>query len=462
MARVPHLARPGAWQKPLARIEGERILKARAMEQRVLEQKAKVEAEASRVEEMESQKLDEKVEDLREQLDRLTNDLPKIIPSGGGGKRMVKKVLERDYDFPPGPIGDMREDTSKTDVGFDKEGFVYSLTAGPHDVAIKVAGELDDARSNAKSLVHIELRDTGSGVAAGPSVAGYGLTVAAFKKNFPSLSAEDGEIDSAMFTFRQVNGDATCQLGNGVVINGYAAFAESLIASIDSVTFAYKHLVKSTTGIVNDRDDLYYGSVQQKLNGEGGDAFYASSDAAAGWTLGLNLNHKGKAQLQQRTADAALIVFEYDTPANYAALRVVGGVPQFTNSAGTKLDISVPARTVTSFTPVFTASGGTLGTQTVIGKYVESRDGRFIDFWGTATIDNNTGSTSLSMTLPFAAVTESGYYAHLSGRNHSTGVPLFGVIASAATSVAVVLVNNGYPLSGSGVVITFSGRYRKA
>jgi len=97
MARVPHLARPGAWQKPLARIEGERILKARAMEQRVLEQKAKVEAEAKRVEEMESQKLDEKVDDLREQLDRLTNDLPKIIPSGGGGKRMVAKVLARDY-----------------------------------------------------------------------------------------------------------------------------------------------------------------------------------------------------------------------------------------------------------------------------------------------------------------------------------------------------------------------------
>lgn len=97
MARVPHLARPGAWQKPLARIEGERILKARAMEQRVLEQKAKVEAEASRVEEMESQKLDEKVDDLREQLDRLTNDLPKLLPAGGGGKRMVAKVLARDF-----------------------------------------------------------------------------------------------------------------------------------------------------------------------------------------------------------------------------------------------------------------------------------------------------------------------------------------------------------------------------
>ena len=97
MARVPHLARPGAWQKPLARIEGERILKARAMEQRVLEQKAKVEAEASRVEEMESQKLDEKVDDLREQLDRLTDNIPKIIPGGGGGKRMVAKVLARDY-----------------------------------------------------------------------------------------------------------------------------------------------------------------------------------------------------------------------------------------------------------------------------------------------------------------------------------------------------------------------------
>jgi hypothetical protein len=460
MARVPTLARPSAWQPPQARIDGDRLLKARQAEQRVMEAKAKVEAEAKRVEEMESQKLDEKVDDLREQLDRLTSDLPKIIPSGGGGKRMVERVFQRDRQRYQDALG--IDDISKTEAQFDKDGYVYSLTAGPHDVATKIYGELDDTRSNAKSLVHIELRDAGSGTAAGPQVAGFGLTVAAFKKNFPSLSAEDGEIDSTMFTFRQVNGDATCQLGNGVVINGYAAFAESLIASIDSVTFAYKHLVKSTTGVVNDRDDLYYGSVQQKLNGEGGDAFYASSNPAAGWTRGLNLNHKNKAQLQQRTADAALLVFEYDTPANYAALRVVGGVPQFTNSAGTKVDISVPARTVTAFTPVFTASGGTLGTQTATGSYIESRDGRYIDFWGTATIDNNTGSTSLSMTLPVAVVTESGYYAHLSGRNHSTGVPLFGVIASAATSVAVVLVNNGYPISGSGVVITFSGRYRKA
>lgn len=97
MARVPTAPRPRAWTPPQARIDGDRLLKARQAEQRVMEAKAKVEAEAKRVEEMESQKLDEKVDDLREQLDRLTNDLPKILPSGGGGKRMVAKVLARDY-----------------------------------------------------------------------------------------------------------------------------------------------------------------------------------------------------------------------------------------------------------------------------------------------------------------------------------------------------------------------------
>ena len=126
MARVPHLARPGAWQKPLARIEGERILKARAMEQRVLEQKAKVEAEASRVEEMESQKLDEKVDDLREQLDRLTDDLPKILPAGGGGKRMVAKVLARDY-----PDLTVFEGLAKTDGNFVvADGAAWTVESG--------------------------------------------------------------------------------------------------------------------------------------------------------------------------------------------------------------------------------------------------------------------------------------------------------------------------------------------
>lgn len=113
MARVPKPARPGAWTPPLARIEGDRLLKARQAEQRVREAQAKVEMEARRVEEMESQKLDEKVDDLRTQLNRLTEDLPKILPSGGGGKRMVAKVLARDY-----PDLTVFEGLAKTDGNF--------------------------------------------------------------------------------------------------------------------------------------------------------------------------------------------------------------------------------------------------------------------------------------------------------------------------------------------------------
>lgn len=126
MARVPTAARPRAWTPPLARIEGDRLLKARQAEQRVREAQAKVEMEARRVEEMESQKLDEKVDELRTQLDRLTDDLPKILPSGGGGKRMVAKVLARDY-----PDLSVFEGLSKADGNFIvADGSAWTVESG--------------------------------------------------------------------------------------------------------------------------------------------------------------------------------------------------------------------------------------------------------------------------------------------------------------------------------------------
>jgi len=86
------------WTPPPARIEGDRLLKARAAEQRVRNAAVQAETQKERTKEILGQELGTKVEKLEDTVDRLIDNLPRIIPNGGGGgRKTVKYVLERDY-----------------------------------------------------------------------------------------------------------------------------------------------------------------------------------------------------------------------------------------------------------------------------------------------------------------------------------------------------------------------------
>jgi len=86
------------WTPPPARVEGDRLLRARASELRVRDAAVQTEAQKERTKEILGQELGTKVEKLEDTVDRLIDNLPRIIPNGGGGgRKTVKYVLERDY-----------------------------------------------------------------------------------------------------------------------------------------------------------------------------------------------------------------------------------------------------------------------------------------------------------------------------------------------------------------------------
>lgn len=115
MARVrPGSGMPGLWTPPPARVMGDRLLKAKQAEQRIRDAEAKAKAEIAQQAEEEKADLREKVEEVEERFDRLVGDLPKMMPASGGGKRTIKKVLERDFDIETGFAGEVVKHTAQT------------------------------------------------------------------------------------------------------------------------------------------------------------------------------------------------------------------------------------------------------------------------------------------------------------------------------------------------------------
>lgn len=95
MARTPKTAY--RWTPPAARIDGERLLKAKAAQQRVKDAAIKAKAESIAVEAQAEKSLVEKVDELQTQIDRLMEALPKMIPASGGGRRTMTRLLNNHF-----------------------------------------------------------------------------------------------------------------------------------------------------------------------------------------------------------------------------------------------------------------------------------------------------------------------------------------------------------------------------
>lgn len=118
------------WTPPAARLEGDRLLKARAAQQRVRDAAVQAEAEAKVALAQEEKVLGEKVDDLEKAVETLIGNIPKMLPASGGGRRTIEKVLRRIYDLPNG-LGSA--------AGNDTEDFATAEQGGKADSAMQPA-----------------------------------------------------------------------------------------------------------------------------------------------------------------------------------------------------------------------------------------------------------------------------------------------------------------------------------
>lgn len=372
------------------------------------------------------------------------NEAGKVVGWSNSGKELVNRSID---------------DVSMTEVQFDKPGALYSVDGHDTDAAVKISGELTETpRAGKKTLLHAELTDVGSGTAEGPALNGTAISASVFKKNWPDVAtSEDGEILAYQAAFRQANGDASCLLGNGVIMNGFGCLFEANILSLEPVTFAIKHQVSASAAVNNDRDDEYYGLIAAKSYAAGGTAFLAHTTLGGSWDYGIEIKNNGSNQLQQRVSDAALILFQYDNAANYYGLKVVSGVMKLFDSAGATGVFATAAKT--DYTPTVTASGGGAATTTTItGRWMKKSDKvRQVSIRAVMT-DIGTLSGVFRFTLPADVTTDGRYFTYWTGQNLATGAPIYCWVQNNTGYVSVYSAAGGSP-GTSGQNLQFAGEY---
>jgi len=361
--------------------------------------------------------------------------------------------------------GELGQEVRKADAQFDKDGALYQPVAHNTDAATKIVGALANERADeiAKSLLHLELKDEGSGTASSPGKAGYALTASVFKEGFPDASARDGEIDTILLTFRQRNGDAAAILANGSIINGFGTFYEGHTQNLDPATFEIQHKVTVTAAVINDTGTLVaYGHSTVKRVGIGGYAIQALSDPGAAWEYNLMLRHENNTQLTHRVSDSTLFLHQYGTPANFYGLSVVSGKFRLTDKDG---NVSALEGAPADYTPVATGgNGAAVGSGATITGRSEQLTTRTRRVSLRAVVpDLGSMAAGIRLTLPVAASSATDGYAVWMGQNLSTGAPVQGLILPGGTYVLVTagVSPYGMPIT-AGQSFRISGVYETA
>jgi hypothetical protein len=144
---------------------------------------------------------------------------------------------------------------------------------------------------------------------------------------------------------------------------------------------------------------------------------------------------------------------EADHKKQNMSIQLIAGV-----TSTTATSIAAYEAAWTAYTPVITASVGTITTKSGAGRHKTIGKTVFVEMALTITT-NGTGSGNIIATLPSTA---SAFAFVLAGReNAATGKMLQGIIGVSASSVSVFNYDNTYP-AADGYVLIVSGTYEKA
>ena len=131
------------------------------------------------------------------------------------------------------------------------------------------------------------------------------------------------------------------------------------------------------------------------------------------------------------------------------------------NSNINQLNAAVAAMGVwTAFTPVVTASAGTITTATGVGRYTTINKLVLLNAKLTVTT-NGTGSVSIVFTLPVAAASHGVNYMGVGRETSVAGVGLVSLITAGASTGIVTNATGTYP-AGDGYAMQISQAYEIA
>lgn len=320
-------------------------------------------------------------------------------------------------------------------------GNIYGPTDGAIDASTVRISNSAGTHDRSRILDHMEMHVDGCGFESAPDKADHVVSRAIFKNNYPSISALPGEIDVSIHAYRQVNGDASCHLGNGVIINGFACYQEANIYCLDPGTLEYAHSVNMQDAVVNDRDNDFYGSVRQKTYGVGGKGLLVTSAGSAAWKYGVELSHQGKVQFQQRVEDAIVLIYAFNNPDDSTLVEQIAGGLRLRDPDGAVYNDlkSKP----TSYTANVAVDSGTIAATTNACFYV--RRGKQYEIFFDYTIDEYTGTpTVIIFDIP-SGVTPRNIAFGGTGTNMSNGQALS--VFYAGGKIRVLQYNGVWPVA---------------